>query len=185
MGAEAYRERPLPPAQPVRENFPCDAQQAPVAQLDRAPDYESGGRRFESFRARQLAHCWHDCFVPCVGELLPRRARRGSAVEAGTVLLLPSIRIERLMAVGGIGWGQAVSGLYARRRRDWQPPQTGPATSIACIAVRVTRPPPRFCQPISRCDWSMASHAALRVRDPWPSNKPNAQAKPTVADGPK
>src|SRR5262245_47010896 len=26
---------------------------APVAQLDRAPDYESGGRRFESFRARQ------------------------------------------------------------------------------------------------------------------------------------
>ena len=140
---------------------------------------------FESFRARQLAHCWHDCFVPCVGKLLPRRARRGSAVEAGTVLLLPSIRIERLMAVGGIGWGQAVSGLYARRRRDWQPPQTGPATSIACIAVRVTRPPPRFCQPISRCDWSMASHAALRVRDPWPSNKPNTQAKPTVADGPK
>ena len=182
MGREAYRERPLPP---VREHFPRDAQQAPVAQLDRAPDYESGGRRFESFRARQLAHCWHDCFVPCVGKLLPRRARRGSAVEAGTVLLLPSIRIERLMAVGGIGWGQAVSGLYARRRRDWQPPQTGPATSIACIAVRVTRPSPRFCQPISRCDWSMASHAALRVRDPWPSNKPNTQAKPTVADGPK
>src|ERR1019366_868574 len=26
---------------------------APVAQLDRAPDYESGGWRFESFRARQ------------------------------------------------------------------------------------------------------------------------------------
>ncbi len=33
---------------------PCDAQLAPVAQLDRAPDYESGGRRFESFRARQI-----------------------------------------------------------------------------------------------------------------------------------
>ena len=26
---------------------------APVAQLDRVPDYESGGRRFESFRVRQ------------------------------------------------------------------------------------------------------------------------------------
>src|SRR6476659_5726790 len=26
---------------------------APVAQLDRAPGYELGGRRFESFRARQ------------------------------------------------------------------------------------------------------------------------------------
>src|SRR5512141_2258091 len=32
----------------------CRALQAPVAQRDRAPDYESGGRRFESFRARQL-----------------------------------------------------------------------------------------------------------------------------------
>jgi hypothetical protein len=30
------------------------AQDAPVAQLDRAPDYESGGRRFESFRARHF-----------------------------------------------------------------------------------------------------------------------------------
>jgi ABC-type Fe3+ transport system substrate-binding protein len=35
-------------------------------------------------------------------------------VEAGTVFVPTSIRIERLMAVGGIGWGQAVSGLYAR-----------------------------------------------------------------------
>src|SRR5262249_40236929 len=29
--------------------------EAPVAQLDRAPDYESGGQRFESFRARQFS----------------------------------------------------------------------------------------------------------------------------------
>ncbi|CUW37738.1 protein of unknown function [Magnetospirillum sp. XM-1] len=27
---------------------------APVAQLDRAPDYESGGWRFDSFRARHF-----------------------------------------------------------------------------------------------------------------------------------
>jgi hypothetical protein len=27
---------------------------APVAQLDRAPDYESGGREFESLRARHV-----------------------------------------------------------------------------------------------------------------------------------
>jgi hypothetical protein len=34
---------------------PCHAAtNAPVAQLDRAPDYESGGRTFESFRARQF-----------------------------------------------------------------------------------------------------------------------------------
>ena len=30
-------------------------QNAPVAQLDRAPDYESGGREFESLRARHFA----------------------------------------------------------------------------------------------------------------------------------
>jgi hypothetical protein len=28
--------------------------QAPVAQLDRAPDYESGGQEFESLRARHF-----------------------------------------------------------------------------------------------------------------------------------
>jgi hypothetical protein len=28
---------------------------APVAQLDRAPDYESGGQEFESLRARHFA----------------------------------------------------------------------------------------------------------------------------------
>ena len=33
------------------------AKKAPVAQLDRAPDYESGGRTFESFRARHLQNC--------------------------------------------------------------------------------------------------------------------------------
>ena len=31
------------------------AKNAPVAQLDRAPDYESGGQEFESLRARQIA----------------------------------------------------------------------------------------------------------------------------------
>jgi hypothetical protein len=30
----------------------CLAKNAPVAQLDRAPDYESGGQEFESLRAR-------------------------------------------------------------------------------------------------------------------------------------
>lgn len=44
---------------------------APVAQLDRAPDYESGGQRFESFRARQLLH-----------ENLERPMRRGANGDA-------------------------------------------------------------------------------------------------------
>ena len=32
----------------------CLAKNAPVAQLDRASDYESEGRTFESFRARHI-----------------------------------------------------------------------------------------------------------------------------------
>jgi hypothetical protein len=32
----------------------CGLNQAPVAQLDRVPGYEPGGRRFESFRARHI-----------------------------------------------------------------------------------------------------------------------------------
>ena len=33
---------------------PRPAKNAPVAQLDRAPDYESGGQEFESLRARHF-----------------------------------------------------------------------------------------------------------------------------------
>ena len=29
---------------------------APVAQLDRAPDYKSGGQEFKSLRARQISY---------------------------------------------------------------------------------------------------------------------------------
>ncbi len=38
---------------PRHRPFRRDAHDAPVAQLDRAPDYESGGQEFESLRARQ------------------------------------------------------------------------------------------------------------------------------------
>ena len=56
------RTRPAPAALPIRpepDSYapPCEhilPRHAPVAQLDRAPDYESGGRRFESFRARHV-----------------------------------------------------------------------------------------------------------------------------------
>ena len=48
------RRRPARyPALPARQ---C----APVAQLDRAPDYESGGQEFESLRARQHLTGTHD-----------------------------------------------------------------------------------------------------------------------------
>src|SRR5215210_9150645 len=39
---------------PLCRGLAVPGDRAPVAQLDRAPDYESGGRRFESFRARHF-----------------------------------------------------------------------------------------------------------------------------------
>jgi hypothetical protein len=45
-------------------------QPAPVAQLDRAPDYESGGQEFESLRARHFFNntAMH---IGAVAEMLP------------------------------------------------------------------------------------------------------------------
>ena len=48
---------------------------APVAQLDRASDYESEGRTFESFRAR------HFSFLTFVG--LPERLSRAAGRKHG------------------------------------------------------------------------------------------------------
>ena len=39
---------------PLRQDYVVSLINAPVAQLDRAPGYEPGGREFESLRARQL-----------------------------------------------------------------------------------------------------------------------------------
>src|SRR5665213_4586929 len=55
------REIGLPSARSCRYVPPAfrnmHATKAPVAQLDRAPDYESGGWEFESLRARHLHIC--------------------------------------------------------------------------------------------------------------------------------
>src|SRR6185295_12064383 len=69
---------------------------APVAQLDRAPDYESGGRRFESFRAR---HYLLNCQL--VGPLVQVRAMRAH-------VLLP------LLTLAGCASGNAPPSLLPR-----------------------------------------------------------------------
>ena len=74
---------------------------APVAQLDRVPDYESGGRTFESYRARHILkepHPTDGAFLYPVGpveatypfdslrssehRVVKRRAQRVKAPEA-------------------------------------------------------------------------------------------------------
>ena len=51
----SYTARPFRHSMPGFRPDPPSRQpdKAPVAQLDRVPGYEPGGRRFESFRARQ------------------------------------------------------------------------------------------------------------------------------------
>ena len=84
---------------------------APVAQLDRAPDYESGGREFESLRARHsllryttINGCKSDCYgrtavrqcSPCYDDMrrvsIPRRcysvARMAMGCYAGVEIRL-------------------------------------------------------------------------------------------------
>ena len=50
-----FRDRPdLIRTHPGPLKPKCTSENAPVAQLDRAPDYESGGQEFESLRARHF-----------------------------------------------------------------------------------------------------------------------------------
>src|ERR1700747_3598098 len=53
-GACQYPPKPIAKARAKRWYIARPPRKAPVAQLDRAPDYESGGQEFESLRARQL-----------------------------------------------------------------------------------------------------------------------------------
>src|SRR5262249_43682258 len=60
---------------------------APVAQLDRAPDFESGGQEFESLRARH--------FGPEPGTRKPADcALDGATRVRGSMLLAPMMRIS-------------------------------------------------------------------------------------------
>ncbi len=67
-------------AQPTPLSAPL--QSAPVAQLDRAPDYESGGQRFESFRVRQQGPLPRQRRRALL--VLPRKIRTRSESEAAT-----------------------------------------------------------------------------------------------------
>jgi hypothetical protein len=78
---------------------PC---RAPVAQLDRAPDYESGGQRFESFRARQV--------LQCLQQVERAHFRPNVLVEARVAMRsLPSAR-ECDRGCGGVEMRMAGSG---------------------------------------------------------------------------
>jgi hypothetical protein len=75
----------------------CQAKNAPVAQLDRALDYESRGQEFESLRARQIATIQNKTANYPTANVWQRRRRFARAcVASGTVrstsVLVPSAR---------------------------------------------------------------------------------------------
>ena len=75
------KQRIRPPPSARRHALPTP--RAPVAQLDRAPDYESGGQRFESFRARHSGTKPRTRFVPAPNP----------ETDAARASLLPTMRI--------------------------------------------------------------------------------------------
>ena len=64
---------------PPRSAGPMGRSWAPVAQLDRAPDYESGGWEFESLRARQRNHSSTISAGPASPRRRPSRGRKKTA----------------------------------------------------------------------------------------------------------
>ena len=95
------RREPLEARQP-RCAPAAAAVQAPVAQLDRAPDYESGGQRFESFRARQFTNNCNELATgdDAVAEYRALISSRGTAPGTAfatlpTFLNRPVVRLGR------------------------------------------------------------------------------------------
>src|ERR1700693_702060 len=60
---------------------------APVAQLDRAPDYESGGQEFESLRARH--------YDTCKMQASFHRGALFAIVDSSQALVVPSVLAAR------------------------------------------------------------------------------------------
>src|ERR1700731_1345030 len=77
------------------------AKNAPVAQLDRAPDYESGGQEFESLRARQIATIQNKTANYPTANFWQRRqqfarARVASGIVRSTSVPVPSAHRQAL-----------------------------------------------------------------------------------------
>ena len=62
----------MPPQAALAAGLFRATRKAPVAQLDRAPDYESGGQEFESLRAR---HYFEDLALYPKGSKVPKCCR--------------------------------------------------------------------------------------------------------------
>jgi hypothetical protein len=78
----------------------CLAKNAPVAQLDRAPDYESGGQEFESLRARHhLAAVWSMRFA---GHF----AKSASMMFSNFAMALSASLLVRARYLSRISWAR-------------------------------------------------------------------------------
>ncbi len=137
---------------------------APVAQLDRASDYESEGRTFESFRARQffkhLAGFWRPSF--------PAGDTAGDTICRACSLKPVKCRFA------GTSWFSSDS-VTPRLRRDLTPVALG-ATGNPCLGTQQMALGRRergahgwlsCCLPQSSCGASRPRDGCRTLREPW------------------
>ena len=108
--------------------------QAPVAQLDRAPDYGSGGWGFDSLRARQLFKSGSQSDLKPIGTI----ASRMTSAKAAMVLLCGEIMLICLSACAS----NAPAGPTARSetKRGFFEKLTDEMTERECNVIRFTCP---------------------------------------------
>ena len=140
----------------LRALRPCPyvaASRAPVAQLDRAPDYESGGRRFESFRARHFPTS-HDSmrrgFAPA--------ARYRSAPE----VVAASARAQTCSSIAGTARPCEIVRWRHRRRRRRKPDRFAEPATV------------RLAQATERVECSITGERRLAG---WPSRRPKVACR--------
>ena len=111
MGSKAPSRVRIPLSPPRFRATPCQglAQHAPVAQLDRAPGYELGGREFESLRARHYSRNGLTVGFP----------RRSSSAADRAVAALRALGPEAILLNGGhLDEGNTVVDRYDDGRTD-------------------------------------------------------------------
>ena len=140
---------------PRREASPILGVRAPVAQLDRAPDFESVGRRFESCRARH---------PPVAGGLRSAGLRHGAARRRAR---RPGTSPPEMRPAGG---GRLALGRPQARRRS--PPRAATGHESAGNATRRWR---AACARQASGTAPLAEESAVSFRTPHCEDGPVAQ----------
>ena len=175
--------------------LPLTGTRAPVAQLDRAPDYESGGRRFESFRARHfpfradimrraliLTFAALTACSSAGGPYPSLQPRSAEAIDPRLAVVRPmndrpvTPRLRRSSPRWSDRRASAMP-LFSRPRRR----PSGSRLPRARRRARAGSPPRRRFRPRSPLENRPRSPRPISTRLPRPPCKPRAGSRPTTS----